>query len=59
MHYTAGDILIAVVSFLAALIFFVTRNWPGRRFRPFAYATFAVGLGYTVHSERSNLARWA
>ncbi|MDO9713676.1 hypothetical protein [Paracraurococcus lichenis] len=58
-HCTAGDVLIAGSSLLVALTLFGAPDWPQRRFAVVGAAAIAFGLGYTVHSERVNLARGA
>jgi hypothetical protein len=58
-HCTAGDVLIAGTSLMAALALVGAPDWPRRRFAAVAAAAVALGLGYTVHSERVNLARGA
>ena len=58
-HCTAGDVLIAGTSLMAALALLGAPGWPRRRFAAVALAAIAFGLGYTVHSERVNLARGA
>ncbi|MBV1796579.1 hypothetical protein [Siccirubricoccus sp. G192] len=61
LHCTAGDVLIAAASLVAALVLLGASDWPQRRFGPVAAAAVAIGLGYTAYSERVNLARsaWA
>lgn len=59
LHCAAGDVLIAAASLLAALVLLGAPDWPRQRLLPVAAAAVAFGLGWTVHSERVNLARGA
>jgi len=59
LHCTGGDVLIASAALTAALVLFGSPDWPRRGFMLVAVATTIFGLGYTVHSERLNLARGA
>lgn len=59
LHCTAGDVVIAGASLLGALVLLGAPGWPRRRSGAVAAAAIAIGLGYTVYSERLNLARGA
>jgi hypothetical protein len=61
LHCTAGDVLIASAALTAALVLFGSADWPRYGFARVAIAATIFGLGYTVHSERLNLAwgAWA
>ncbi len=53
-HCTAGDLMIASLSLLVALLAVGNLGWPTERFIPVMAATIAIGLGYTVYSEWLN-----
>ena len=53
-HCTAGDLLIAALALIAALIAIGNRGWPRQRFVPVAVAAVVIGLSYTVYSEWLN-----
>lgn len=55
LHCTGGDVLIAVVCLLSALILRGTAQWPHKRFIEVATVTVALGLGYTIFSEWLNI----
>jgi hypothetical protein len=59
LHCTAGAVLIAASSLVAALVLLGAADWPARRFAPVATAAVAFGLAYTAYSEHLNLARGA
>lgn len=59
LHCTAGDLVIASGSLIAALALLGGDSWPRRGFALVAVAATAIGVLYTVYSERSNLARGA
>lgn len=54
VHCTGGDLLIAIMSLVAALVIAGDASWPHRRGRPVAALTIAIGLAYTVFSEWLN-----
>jgi hypothetical protein len=56
-HCTAGDVSIAGASLLGALVALGQPGWPQVGFRPVASLTIALGLGYTIYSEWSNVSR--
>lgn len=55
-HCTVGDLIIATLSLVAALVCFGGPAWPRERFIPVMAATLATGIGYTVFSEWLNTA---
>ena len=59
LHCTAGDVLIASAVLTGALVLFGSPDWPRCGFARVAIGATIFGLGYTVHSERLNLARGA
>lgn len=54
VHCTAGDLLIAELALIAALLAVGHRDWPDRRFVPVVVAAVVIGLSYTVYSEWLN-----
>jgi uncharacterized membrane protein (UPF0136 family) len=54
VHCTAGDLLIAALALIVALLAVGHRDWPHRRFVPVAVAAVVIGLSYTVYSEWLN-----
>lgn len=54
-HCTAGDILIATVCLVAALITLGKRSWPIKGFWRVAVLTVSLGFLYTTFSEWLNL----
>jgi hypothetical protein len=54
VHCLAGDLLIAVLSLVAALVCFGSPAWPRERFIQVLAATLVIGVGYTVYSEWLN-----
>ena len=54
IHCTAGDLMIASLTLLIALLAFGRRAWPAVASRPVILATIALGAGYTVYSEWLN-----
>lgn len=53
-HCTIGDLMIATLSLILALVCFGGGAWPRERFTPVMAATLAIGIGYTVYSEYLN-----
>jgi hypothetical protein len=53
-HCTVGDLMIATLSLVLALVCFGGPAWPRGRFIPVMAATLAIGIGYTVYSEYLN-----
>ena len=56
LHCTVGDLMIATLSLVLALVCFGGPAWPRERFLPVMVATLAIGIGYTVYSEWLNTA---
>ncbi|GIK96246.1 MAG: hypothetical protein BroJett029_04550 [Alphaproteobacteria bacterium] len=54
IHCTGGDILIASMALLGALIVAGNARWPNARFRPVTATAIVGGLDYTVFSEWLN-----
>jgi uncharacterized membrane protein (UPF0136 family) len=54
LHCTAGDLLIATLALIAALLAVGHRDWPHQRFVPVVVAAVVIGLSYTVYSEWLN-----
>jgi hypothetical protein len=54
LHCTAGDLVIASVSLLLALVLFGSAEWPRRHIVPVIAATVAFGVIYTIFSEYMN-----
>ena len=55
-HCLAGDLMIATLSLVAALLLFGSPAWPSRQLVPTMVATLVIGMGYTVYSEWVNTA---
>lgn len=53
-HCTGGDLMIASLALLVALIVAGDRRWPHARFRTVAVIAIIGGLSYTVFSEWVN-----
>jgi hypothetical protein len=59
-HCTAGDIGIASVALLAAVLVAGTRAWPAERYGAVAVTAVLLGIGYTGYSECTNVRQsWA
>jgi hypothetical protein len=54
LHCTGGDVLIASLALLAALLVLANVRWPHARYRTVATAAVVGGLGYTIYSEWLN-----
>ena len=54
LHCTLGDVLIAAVTILAALVLVGSPAWPDERFGAVLAATLVFATGYTVYSEYVN-----
>jgi hypothetical protein len=54
-HCLAGDLIIAIVSLVAAMALCADRNWPRQQFWRVGALTLFFGVGYTVFSEWINL----
>jgi hypothetical protein len=62
IHCTAGDVAIAAGALVIALFFVGEETWPRRRFGAVAGGAVAIGVAYTIYSERTNvlvLRTWA
>ena len=54
LHCTAGDVLIAALTLMAALVVCGSSDWPRAGFARVALTTIAFGAGYTIYSEYMN-----
>jgi hypothetical protein len=54
LHCTAGDIVIATLSLIGALLLVGTEDWPSRRSVPVTMLAVAAGIAYTIFSEWLN-----
>jgi len=54
IHCTGGDVLIASIALLGALLLLGNARWPAKRYLAVAALAFVVGLGYTIFSEWLN-----
>jgi hypothetical protein len=54
VHCTGGDVLIAIVALLGALLFLGNARWPNERYVAVAAFALIAGLGYTAFSEWLN-----
>lgn len=54
VHYVVGDLMIATLSLVAALLLFGSPSWPSRHLIPTMVATLVMGMSYTVYSEWLN-----
>ena len=54
IHCVAGDLIIATLSLVAALLLVGSPAWPRERLIKVMTATLAIGIGYTVFSEWLN-----
>lgn len=62
IHCTAGDVAIAAAALVIALFLAGEGTWPRRRFGAVAGGAVAIGVAYTIYSERTNvlvLRTWA
>jgi hypothetical protein len=59
LHCTMGDVLIASTALMGTLAVLGSPAWPYRHAWRVGAGVIAIGLGYTVFSERVNLARGA
>ena len=55
LHCTAGDLMIAAISLLAALAFTAQPAWPKSGSRAVWLLLLILGIGYTVYSEWLNV----
>ncbi|MBY0320275.1 MAG: hypothetical protein K2X72_16240 [Reyranella sp.] len=54
LHCTVGDLMIASLSLLVALLVVGNLSWPSERFTAVMVTTIVIGVGYTVYSEWVN-----
>ena len=54
VHCTIGDLMIAALSLMAALVVFGVGTLPAERFVPVIALTLSIGIAYTVFSEWLN-----
>lgn len=54
LHCTMGDLMIASLSLLAALLIVGNPSWPSERFISVMMTTIAVAVAYTFYSEWVN-----
>jgi hypothetical protein len=54
LHCTAGDVMIAALSLLAAVSLFAHSTWPATNVARVYATTLALGLSYTFYSEWLN-----
>jgi hypothetical protein len=55
VHCTAGDVIIAAIALVAALVVVGDRTWPSGGYRGVAVAAIVCGVFYTVYSEWVNV----
>lgn len=55
LHCTAGDLIIASVALLLALLALGNSAWPTQGFIGVAVTAIAIGVGYTAYSEWLNV----
>ncbi len=55
LHCTGGDLLIAAIALLAAVVLTAGGGWPVRRFAPVAALAITFGVLYTAFSEWLNV----
>ena len=55
IHCTAGDVAISASALLIALILAGDKTWPHSRFRMVSAGAVAIGISYTIYSERRNV----
>jgi len=55
LHCTAGDLLIALCTLVAAAFAVANTAWPKGRFWRVGAATIVLGVGYTIFSEWLNV----
>lgn len=54
VHCTAGDLMIATLALVAALLIAGTADWPRSGMTRVVILTLATGIGYTIYSEWLN-----
>jgi hypothetical protein len=55
LHCTIGDMMIAALTLMTALVLVGRATWPSFGSRPVWLVTVALGAGYTVYSEWMNV----
>lgn len=55
VHCTGGDVMIASVTLLIALLLFGNNQWPRQSFSTVALSMILFGIGYTLFSEWLNI----
>lgn len=55
IHCTGGDVAIAASALVIALFLVGEETWPRRRFGAVASGAVAIGVAYTIYSERTNV----
>ncbi len=58
-HCTIGDMVITLTALIGSIILLATDKWPGHRQHRVALLAIAIGLIYTIYSERFNIGRGA
>ncbi len=56
IHCTGGDLMIASLTLLVALVVFGSHSWPDDTMISVVVTTLVLGVGYTVYSEWLNTA---
>ena len=54
VHCSAGDLMIAALTLVIALVAFGSTGWPAKRFTPVLGTTLILGVGNTLYSEWIN-----
>ena len=54
IHCVVGDLIVATLSLVAALLLFGSPAWPSQWLMPTMVATLVMGMGYAVYSEWVN-----
>ena len=55
IHCTAGDVMVATLTLIAALTIAGSRDWPSQKFLHVAAITVGLGLSFTICSEWLNV----
>lgn len=55
LHCTGGDVLIALISLLLALVVVGNRHWSEKNYTKVAVCAIIFGLSYTIYSEWLNV----
>lgn len=56
LHCTAGDVMIATLALMAALVLVGTADWPRDTSMRVTLVALTIGIGYTAYSEWLNTA---